>query len=322
MQPGVPDDTDAVAGAVLGYRDWFAELEPRTGPQAELKTILILFPDLPAAAMPELIDRTQSALKPAFVPNGLMIGEFHPTPPEQPGLWNPDFRPLRSPVPLLAIRQMVPSDLPFLADDRDYLTAYLRQFGDQVPARCRPQLEAALARFGLADSGRGLPAEVTSALARESVDHIVHCHAALPGPVRTPHDLAAALGVDVGRVTKTLLVESSDGTLLRIVASVTERVDLLRLAALLGVRRLRLASAATLERVLGQPPGGVSPLGSATVGVVVEVGLLSHETIMVGAGVAGVDIELSPNDLLRLCTGRVLSFGIAYQTANSLPHTA
>ena len=151
VQPGVPGDAEAVAGAVLGYRDWFAELEPSTGPQAELKTILILFPDLPAAAMPELIDRTQSALKPAFVPNGLMIGEFHPTPPEQPGLWNPDFRPLRSPVPLLAIRQMVPSDLPFLADDREYLTAYLRQFGDQVPARCRPQLEGALARFGLTD---------------------------------------------------------------------------------------------------------------------------------------------------------------------------
>ena len=169
---------------------------------------------------------------------------------------------------------------------------------------------------------RGLPAEVASAFARESVDHIVHRHTALPGPVRTPHDLAAALGIDVGRVTKTLLVESAGGALLRIVAPVHERVDLRRVAALLGVRRLRLASVATLERALGHPPGGVSPLGSGQVGVVVEAALLTHETILIGAGVAGVDIELSPNDLLRLCTGRVLSFGIAYQTANSMPHTA
>jgi hypothetical protein len=36
----------------------------------------------------------------------------------EPGLRNPDFRPLRSPVPMLAIRHMVESDLLFMTRPR------------------------------------------------------------------------------------------------------------------------------------------------------------------------------------------------------------
>ena len=62
-----------------------------------------------------------------------MLGEFHNR-TESPGLHNPNFRPLRSPIPLLAIRYMVEVDLPFLvmADDLGlrirYLKAYLQLF--------------------------------------------------------------------------------------------------------------------------------------------------------------------------------------------------
>ena len=62
-----------------------------------------------------------------------MLGEFHNR-TETPGLHNPQFRPLRSPIPLLAIRFMVESDLPFLKNTDDislrvrYLKAYLKQF--------------------------------------------------------------------------------------------------------------------------------------------------------------------------------------------------
>jgi hypothetical protein len=129
VQPGAPKSRARVEATVAAYRDWFGELEPRSGPQAEAKTILILFPDLPGPAMLELIDGVQAALKPSFVEQGLMIGQFHPTPPTQPGLWNPEFRPLHSPVPLLAIRQMVPSDLPVIVHDRGLLSEAVRRLG-------------------------------------------------------------------------------------------------------------------------------------------------------------------------------------------------
>jgi hypothetical protein len=143
VRPGpVPD----VADTVRRHRDWFLELEPRDGPDAQLKTILILFPDV----APEQIDATQAALKPAFVESGLMLGQFHPTPPSEGGLWNPDFRPLYSPVGLLAIRHMVPSDLPFLTRDRWQLESYLTKFRHAVPPRLRDHLALAAANLGVA----------------------------------------------------------------------------------------------------------------------------------------------------------------------------
>lgn len=122
-------DEQLVADTVRGYRDWFLELTRSGGQQEQFTTILILFPDLPTADIPRLIDRTQSTLKLEFVESGLMIGQFHPLPPDQPGLWNPGFRPLRSPVPMLVIRHMVPTDLPFLTSDPRYLAAHRRVFG-------------------------------------------------------------------------------------------------------------------------------------------------------------------------------------------------
>jgi hypothetical protein len=146
VRPGRRPDRAAVEATVLRFRDWFGVLEPTSGRDAQFKTILIVFPDVAAEEAPELIDATQYALKPAFVAAGLMIGQFHPLPPRESGLWNPDFRPLRSPYPLLAIRHMVHTDLPFLAGERRFLESYRTVFGDTLPARQRADLAKAMGR--------------------------------------------------------------------------------------------------------------------------------------------------------------------------------
>jgi hypothetical protein len=147
VQAGGPAglDRSAVTAAVAAYRDWFRDLPPLEGQAAQFKTILILFPEVRAVDAPDIIDATQAELKPTFVENGLMIGQFHPLPPVEGGLWNKDFRPLRCPVPLLAIRHMVPTDLPFLTRDRRLLDGYYRVFGDDLPPRQRVEFGHALA---------------------------------------------------------------------------------------------------------------------------------------------------------------------------------
>ncbi|HEX6359995.1 DUF6875 domain-containing protein [Actinophytocola sp.] len=145
---GVPADASQVANTVAHYRDWFLELPPTGGPNAQFKTILILFPDLAGPELHPVIDAAQRMLKPAYVSRGLMIGEFHDGPPDKAGLWNSKFRPLRSPVPLLAIRHMVATDFPFLSLDDDHVAAYLHRFGDRVPTHLQPQVSAATARMG------------------------------------------------------------------------------------------------------------------------------------------------------------------------------
>jgi hypothetical protein len=74
------------------------------------------------------VEYVQKRLKPAFVERRLMIGQFYQE-CEEPGLWNKDFRPLQSPVPLIAIRHMVPTDIAFLYNDERYTRTYLEEFG-------------------------------------------------------------------------------------------------------------------------------------------------------------------------------------------------
>ena len=132
---GRPGDLEEIVERVLVYRDRFSDMEPVEGHDALGKTILIVFPDLTAEDGP-LLDRIQKVLKPDFTELGLMIGQFYAGCPE-PGLWNSDFHPLQSPVPLLAIRHMVPSDFPFLVSSSDYLDPYFDRFAHTIPERIR-----------------------------------------------------------------------------------------------------------------------------------------------------------------------------------------
>ena len=122
-----------VFGIVQKYREWYNEIDPREGWRTQYKTILILLPGISSEEATLLIDGTQRMLKPEFVEHGLMIGQFHAGPPQEPGLWNPDFRPFNSPIPMLVIRQMVPTDLPFLNKEEHFVVSYLKRFGDHLP---------------------------------------------------------------------------------------------------------------------------------------------------------------------------------------------
>ena len=148
VYPGAAPTPKEVQGVVMKYRRWFLDLEPVAGKEAQYKAILVLFPDLAPERAPAIIDGAQVALKPEFIAEGLMIGQFHAA-CQEPALWNRDFRPLRSTVPLIAIRHMVPTDFPFLKKDAYSLSAYLRRFGQAVPGRLQAAVREAALEFGL-----------------------------------------------------------------------------------------------------------------------------------------------------------------------------
>jgi hypothetical protein len=145
--PGRAPALEEISAVMHQYRDWFTELEPVSGREAELKAIVVLFPDLDPAHLSR-IDAVQASLKPQFVRDGLMLGQFHER-CDEPALWNADFRPLRCSVPLLAIRTMVRTDAPFLLKDAGSLSAYLHRFGRDVPVRLRETVRDAARRLGL-----------------------------------------------------------------------------------------------------------------------------------------------------------------------------
>ncbi len=134
-------DVPAIESTVAQYRRWYMELlEQLDGAREHLLTILVVLPGFDRMD-PGSLDVLQGRLKDAFVRDGLMVGQFHPR-CEQSGLWNEDFRPLKAPIPLLAIRRMVSSDLPFLLDSASHLSAYLNRFAPDIPSHVRRLLVA------------------------------------------------------------------------------------------------------------------------------------------------------------------------------------
>jgi Cys-tRNA(Pro)/Cys-tRNA(Cys) deacylase len=113
-------------------------------------------------------------------------------------------------------------------------------------------------------------------------------------------EAAAKTGVDPARVFKTLVV-SQDGALSVAVVPVAAQLDLRALG-----KRAALAERTAAERATGYVLGGISPLGQRKpLPTLLDESALGHETIFVSAGRRGLEIELAPDDLVRLTRARV-----------------
>ncbi|MCH2144938.1 MAG: hypothetical protein MK082_07300 [Phycisphaerales bacterium] len=124
-------NVDALAEKLYGYRDWFTRLEPTDCVKRNFKTILVMLPDLcDLEKGPEFIESVHSRLKPDWVKMGLMLGQFYPS-CDAEGLHNADYRPLQSPTPLLVMRHMQLTDLPFLVKTEQFIRSYCRTFAVQ-----------------------------------------------------------------------------------------------------------------------------------------------------------------------------------------------
>lgn len=147
-------------------------------------------------------------------------------------------------------------------------------------------------------------------LARAGVPHTVHAYehdpAAVAAGLAYGVEAARALGADPESVLKTLLA-LVDGAPTVAVVPVEARLDLKALAAAVGGKRAEMADPAVAERVTGYVVGGISPLGQRrSLPTVVDSSAVARPTVLVSAGRRGLDVELTPADLVRL-TGAVVA---------------
>ena len=121
---------------------------------------------------------------------------------------------------------------------------------------------------------------------------------------------ATALGLDPATVLKTLLVVL-DGAprpgLGVAILPVTHQLDLKATAQALGAKRASMADPRAAERSSGYVVGGISPIGQRTaLPTVVDDSVVPQVTVFVSGGRRGLDLGLSPADLVRL-TGAVVA---------------
>jgi Cys-tRNA(Pro)/Cys-tRNA(Cys) deacylase len=119
-------------------------------------------------------------------------------------------------------------------------------------------------------------------------------------------DAAAALGVDPGRILKTLVADV-DGRPACAIVPVDRTLDLKALADALGGRRAAMADPAAAEKATGYVVGGISPIAQRRrLPTVLDAGAGDHDLVLVSAGRRGLQIELAPADLVR-ATGAIVA---------------
>ena len=112
-----------------GYKRLFLQVAPADSDDAIYKTIIVVFPDLPAERAGALFDDVLDQLaESSYEEDGILFGPFYDG-NEGTALYNPDFRPFQSPVPFLFVRHTVLSDWKFFVDDDALLERWARHFG-------------------------------------------------------------------------------------------------------------------------------------------------------------------------------------------------
>jgi prolyl-tRNA editing enzyme YbaK/EbsC (Cys-tRNA(Pro) deacylase) len=125
----------------------------------------------------------------------------------------------------------------------------------------------------------------------------------LADSARTAAEAAAALGVPVGAIVKSL-VFAADGRPVLVLASGDHQVDTTKVAAVLGVHTVKRADAELVREATGFPIGGVAPIGHpAPLTTVVDEHLGDFDVVWAAAGTPHAVFPTAYDELVRICGG-------------------
>jgi Cys-tRNA(Pro)/Cys-tRNA(Cys) deacylase len=138
------------------------------------------------------------------------------------------------------------------------------------------------------------------ALEAAGVPFTLHEYRHDPGAAEFGEEAANALGLDPDRVFKTLLVTADSGPAVAIVP-VKHRLSPKAVAAALGAKRVELSAPSDAQRVTGYVVGGISPFGQRrALPTVIDETCELYESVYVSGGRRGLEVCVSPADLIRL----------------------
>ncbi len=138
-----------------------------------------------------------------------------------------------------------------------------------------------------------------------------------PGvPMPTVPLAAAAIGARTEQILKSLVFQDqATGRLVLAIACGTGRIDRVRLGAIVGLARLRLAAPDVVLAATGFPAGGVPPIGHASrLPVVMDRRAAALEVAYGGGGAEALLLRVRPADVLRVTDGIVADIVVGDET--------
>jgi Cys-tRNA(Pro)/Cys-tRNA(Cys) deacylase len=116
-------------------------------------------------------------------------------------------------------------------------------------------------------------------------------------------EAANLLKISPHQAFKTLVIADNDNKLAVAIVPVSHQLDLKSVAKVLRAKKVTMANPAEAEKATGYILGGISPLGQKKrLPIVIDKSANDFESIYVSAGRRGLEIELAPLDLIKLCS--------------------
>lgn len=140
---------------------------------------------------------------------------------------------------------------------------------------------------------------------RNNIEFKIHQYEHDPSVQAYGEEAAEAMGADPSRVFKTLLIalNGEDKNLAVAVVPVSSQLNLKAAASSLGAKKAAMADARIAQNTTGYILGGISPLGQKKrLPTLIDESAFGFKSIFVSAGKRGLEIELTPDDLQRLCS--------------------
>ncbi len=126
-----------------------------------------------------------------------------------------------------------------------------------------------------------------------------------PEGTKTAADAAAAIGVEVGQIVKSLIF-AVDGEVVLAYVSGANQLDERKLAAAAGGSKAARVDAETVRAATGFPIGGVPPFGHATeLRVFIDPDLLGYDEVWAAGGTWNDVFGIEPHRLVEASEGLV-----------------
>ena len=139
-------------------------------------------------------------------------------------------------------------------------------------------------------------------LVRELLDRNGICYEVSEhAPVYTSEEAARVRGVELKTGVKALVLRTEGGNFVVGLVAADRKIDLKKLARVLGVKRLQLASSDEVLRLTGCEVGSVHPFGNLFgLSTYLDRSVLENDMVNFNAGLHTVSVQMKAKDLVKV----------------------